>query len=109
MHSTTLHNINTTDAARAFVAHHAPEHLSVDSARLIERTADYLHEEEDLPGPDAYNLAVQAVYEYNAGGQSAFVDLDLTTSHCVFLCIPDKKKTVAFSLRDLLAAAAQKR
>ena len=106
---TRLHSVQTTDAARAFVSHHAPEHLTVDNDRLIERTADYLNEEQDLPRHDAFDLAAQSVYEHAAGGESAFVDMSLTTSHCVFLRIPNRKKTVVLSLRDLLHAAADRR
>ena len=105
---TRLHSVQTTDAARAFVSHHAPEHLTADSIRLIERTADHLHEEENLPRDDAYNLAAQAVSEHNAGGESAFIDVDLTTAHCVFLRIPSRKKTMVFTIRDLLEMATRR-
>jgi hypothetical protein len=105
MNTATVRYLDTTDAARTFVARHAAEHLSGHSDRLTERTARHLSEACAMPRERAYDLACQSVAEHQARGLAAYIDLDRTTSHCLFLRIPGHARTVVLDLQDLLRLA----
>ncbi len=93
------------DTARRFITLHIGEHLHRDRCHLVDRCAKRLTETWEISHERAVQVSVQMLGEVEAKGSPAYVDLNRTTSHAVFVSDPANNRVVVFTAADLLAMA----
>jgi len=82
-------SLTTHDHALVFICQHAAEHLTGDGMQLIRRTADHLTKTMEISTDTAMDIAGQAYAEHAARGRRESIDMSRTTSHCVFINLPN--------------------
>lgn len=92
------------DAARALAqlwySEHQAEHLTHDSDMLVKRCAAFL-QGEGVAAARAHRLALHALGERHTSSCGAFIDIDHSTSHLVFVVDPETNREFAFTAADL--------
>lgn len=97
---------NLHEVAIGYLLAHQGEHLSHDRPRLVERCTDHLQEQGT--SREAANLiALKAIGEIEARGNSVHVDLSQTTSFTVFVVEPATGRRIAFTAFQLLRIARE--
>lgn len=92
------------DLAQLWYSEHLAEHLTCDSAVAVKRCAAFLFNE-GLSTARANTLALQAFGAMQQGDCRAFIDIDRSTSHVVFLVDPESKRELAITAADLALLA----
>ncbi|MEJ1390113.1 MAG: hypothetical protein RPU34_04350 [Candidatus Sedimenticola sp. (ex Thyasira tokunagai)] len=105
MPETSHHTVTAHDQALVYIHRHAAEHLEGDGKQLLERTAKHLQLTRDISIDTARDIAAQAYAEHSARGRDEYIDLNRTTSHCVFLRMPNGQDRclTARKLAELIA------
>lgn len=102
MSQTNLHEV-----AIGYLLAHQGEHLSSDRAQLIARCTEHL-QQQGTTADSANVIALKAIGEIEARGNSVHVDLSQTTSYTVFVIDPATRQRFAFTAAELLRIARQR-
>lgn len=94
-------------AAIAFLDAHAAQHL--DEAQLITRCTACIMERFDVSQRTANHDALHALAATQARKLPAYVDINHSTSHVVYVTSPRTGRLIAFTASELLAMADENR
>lgn len=99
-----LPRLHDDDAARSLAqlwySEHMAEHLSCDTDMAVKRCAAFLLGE-GIAAPRAHTLALQALGSMQQRDCLAFIDIDRSTSHVVFLVDTETKREFAYTAAQL--------
>lgn len=88
-------------AALRWYAEHLGEHLNPDRDMAVKRCAAWLFGNYGAQPEPARNTALQALGTVEARATGAYIDVDRTTSHTLFLIDPASGREFAFTSADL--------
>lgn len=95
------HDIAHLRALR-FIKQNEGQHLSRDRALLIDRAIHHVMLDTDCSTMTAERVVVRALAEHESRDQRAYIDVDETTAHAVFVKDPLTKCTRVFTVADLM-------
>ena len=99
----------TTDLLQAAAARwydqHLNEHLHSDRDMAVKRCAAWLFGNYGVAAAPARDTALQALGSVEARSSAAYIDVDRTTSHTLFLIDPATGREFAFTAADLAHVA----
>lgn len=89
------------DAATRWYHQHLGEHLHRDRALAAQRCASHLINEWGANAIRARDLSLQVLGSVESRASGAYIDVDRTTSHMLFLIDPARNRRVALTATDL--------
>jgi len=108
MHTSTVRSPEyLRDLALCFIRQHQRDSRTQTHLhnQLLDRCAAHVQAVGEVSRPSAELISAQALGEYECRRQRAYVDIDASTSHTVFLRDPASGRTMTFSAAGLLRIA----
>ena len=98
-----MNHTKLLESAECFVLSQ-PQFEKIDRDTLLRQTIDYLVNQAICSASTAHLFAVRAIANLRSKQVDAYVDIEHSSSKCVFVCIKGQRH--AFSINDLVKVIA---